>query len=165
LPSGVQSTFDNRVSWAKTYLKKAGLVATPSRGKVKITDRGLSVLRQNPSRIDQNFLKQFPEFLDFQGYKSDTQSNYEEGVATLESELTPQEILENSYQDLRNKLVHELLAQVMNSSQSSLKDWLLIFLLPWGMVDQGVRLERELEDQVTMGLMGLSRKINWDLIL
>lgn len=115
LPSGVQSTFDNRVGWAKTYLKKAGLVVTPSRGKVKITDRGLTVLRQNPTRIDQNFLKQFPEFLEFQGFKSDNQLKYED-TPIQESELTPQEILENSYQDLRNKLAHELLAQVMNSS-------------------------------------------------
>lgn len=116
LPSGVQSTFDNRAGWAKTYLKKAGLVATPSRGKVKITERGLSVLSQNPSRIDQNFLKQFPEFLDFKDFKSDNRVTNEDTIASLESDLTPQETLENSYQDLRNKLAHELLAQVMNSS-------------------------------------------------
>ncbi|NLV27902.1 MAG: restriction endonuclease [Methanomicrobiales archaeon] len=116
LPSGVQSTFDNRVGWAKTYLKKAGLVSTPSRGKVRITDRGLSVLKQNPSKIDQNFLKQFPEFLEFQGFKSENQLKYNEVTVFQESNLTPQEILENSYQDLRNKLAHELLTQVMNSS-------------------------------------------------
>jgi restriction system protein len=115
LPSGVQSTFDNRVGWAKTYLKKAGLVSTPSRGKVRITERGLSVLKQNPSRIDQNFLKQFPEFLEFQGFKSDYSSKYED-TPSQDGNLTPQEILENSYQDLRNKLAHELLTQVMNSS-------------------------------------------------
>lgn len=31
LPSGKQSTFDNRVAWARTYLDKAGLIETPIR--------------------------------------------------------------------------------------------------------------------------------------
>ncbi|MGV8109466.1 restriction endonuclease [Methanospirillum sp.] len=116
LPSGLQSTFDNRVSWAKSYLKKAGLVTTPSRGKVKITERGLTVLSQNPKRIDQNFLKQFPEFLDFKDFRTERNSGFKEESDTTESTLTPQEILENSYQDVRNKLAHELLSQVMSSS-------------------------------------------------
>jgi len=115
LPSGVQSTFHNRVSWAKSYLKKAGLVTTPSRGMVKITDRGLEVLRQNPKYIDQNFLKQFPEFLDFKNYRTEIRSSFGESD-TRENYLTPQEILENSYQDVRNKLAHELLSQVIGSS-------------------------------------------------
>ncbi|WP_245920339.1 restriction endonuclease [Methanospirillum stamsii] len=83
---------------------------------MRITERGLSVLSQNPGHIDQQFLKQFPEFLEFQGFKSDNQSSFEERPDSLENELTPQEILENSYQDLRNKLAHELLSQVFSSS-------------------------------------------------
>ncbi|NLE00281.1 MAG: restriction endonuclease, partial [Fibrobacter sp.] len=88
LPSGLQSTFDNRVSWAKSYLKKAGLVTTPSRGKVKITERGLAVLSQNPKRIDQNFLKQFPEFLDFKDFRTERNSGFKEESDTTESTLT-----------------------------------------------------------------------------
>jgi restriction system protein len=29
LPSGRQATFDNRVGWARTYTKKAGLLESP----------------------------------------------------------------------------------------------------------------------------------------
>jgi restriction system protein len=29
LPSGSQATFDNRVGWARTYKKKAGLLESP----------------------------------------------------------------------------------------------------------------------------------------
>jgi restriction system protein len=32
LPSGVQSTFSNRVGWAATYMKKAGLLEPTRRG-------------------------------------------------------------------------------------------------------------------------------------
>lgn len=132
LPSGVQSTYENRVGWAKTYLKKAGLVTTPSRGKVKITERGLSVLRQNPSKIDTKFLEQFPEFLDFKGFRANKQSKNDDNIDESENELTPQEILENSYQDLRNKLAHELLVQVMNSSPEFFERLVIDLLVAMG---------------------------------
>jgi restriction system protein len=61
LPSGQQEVFRNRVSWANTYLKKAGLLHAPRRGYFAITDRGKSVLAQNPSSIDRKFLEQFSE--------------------------------------------------------------------------------------------------------
>ena len=40
LPSGGQATFDNRVGWARTYMKKAGLLESPRRGYFRITRRG-----------------------------------------------------------------------------------------------------------------------------
>ena len=66
LPSGQEATFDNRVGWSRTYLKKAGLLESTRRSFFKITQRGLDVLSQNPSRIDIKFLEQFPEFVEFQ---------------------------------------------------------------------------------------------------
>ena len=35
LPSGRQAKFDNRVGWASTYMKKAGLLEKPRRGFFK----------------------------------------------------------------------------------------------------------------------------------
>lgn len=52
LPSGVQSIFDNRVAWAKTYLKKAKLIDSPKRAFIIISERGIQVLRENPDYID-----------------------------------------------------------------------------------------------------------------
>ena len=48
LPSGQQATFDNRVGWARTCMKKAGLLKSTRRGYFQITERGLDVLEQNP---------------------------------------------------------------------------------------------------------------------
>jgi restriction system protein len=61
LPSGQSLLFANRVGWARTYLKKAGLLDAPKRGMVSITGRGLDVLKKKPKKIDNNLLKQFPE--------------------------------------------------------------------------------------------------------
>jgi restriction system protein len=66
VPSGTQSTFDNRVRWAGTYLFKAGLSDRTGWGVIRITSRGLDVLKENPTRIDVKFLRRFPEFRDFQ---------------------------------------------------------------------------------------------------
>lgn len=67
LPSGKQTVFHNRVSWARSYLKKAGLLNSPRREIFCITDRGRSVLATNPHRIDVKYLEQFPEFIEFRG--------------------------------------------------------------------------------------------------
>ena len=53
LPSGQQPTFYNRVGWARTYLKKAGLLTDPRRGHFRITERGREALESHPPRIDR----------------------------------------------------------------------------------------------------------------
>ncbi len=65
LPSGRQTTFANRVGWAKTYQVKAGLLASPRRGVIEVTDRGREVLANPPDRITIKFLSQYQEFADF----------------------------------------------------------------------------------------------------
>jgi restriction system protein len=65
LPSGKQTTFANRVHWAKTYLGQAGLLEATKRAHFKITDRGRKVLAESPPRIDNEYLSQFAEFIQF----------------------------------------------------------------------------------------------------
>jgi len=69
LPSGRQPIIDNRIGWARTYMLKAGLLSAPKRGYIRITDKGLEVLRQKPKRINIKFLEQFPEFIEFRTIK------------------------------------------------------------------------------------------------
>jgi len=63
LPSGKQTRFYNRVGWARTYLIKSRLLEMPRRSFYKITERGKEVLKSDPSRIDMNYLKRFPEYI------------------------------------------------------------------------------------------------------
>jgi restriction system protein len=111
LQSGAQRIFDNRVGWARTYLKKAGLVESTRRGYVKITSRGLDVLSQNPDIINVKFLKQFPEFIEFQNTKRETNEN--ETDETQELSETPEELLETAYQKIRKSLAQELINKVV----------------------------------------------------
>ena len=96
LPSGQQATFNNRVGWARTYMKKSGLVESTRRGYFRITERGLEVLRQNPPKIDTAFLRQYPEFVEFQ---TPRQGAKDEGIDqdTVETQQTPEEEIEAVY--------------------------------------------------------------------
>jgi restriction system protein len=64
IPSGRAKLIQNRVGWACTYLRKAGLIESVRRGHNRITDAGRTVLTDPPSRIDSTFLTQFSSFQD-----------------------------------------------------------------------------------------------------
>ena len=110
LSSGQQAVFDNRVGWARTYLKKAGLFISPKRGFFQITDRGKEILSQNPSEINLKFLNQFPEFIEFKTTKKDNDKSEPEIIET--SETTPQDSIDIGYKKIRKELELEILNRV-----------------------------------------------------
>jgi len=110
LPSGRQTTFTNRVGWARTYLKKAGLLTAPARGLIAITDRGLHVLRQKPEKIDVDYLMQFSEFQDFKKRREPTNRHNKKRQA--EEFATPEEIIEQTHASLQDELADEILERI-----------------------------------------------------
>ena len=116
LPSGVQGLFDNRVNWARTYMKKATLLESPRRGVHKITNRGLDVLKKKPERIDIAYLGQFQEFKEFRAWRH-TKPEDEEQELDLNNK-TPEEWLEGAYQKLRSDLAADLLQRLKACSPS-----------------------------------------------
>ena len=123
LPSGRQPVLNNRIGWAHTYLKKAGLIETPKRGTYRITRRGLDVLREKPSAITADYLMRYPEFADF---RNQTTGQNEEGSqgehassnvgANGNNESTPEELMEMGYRRIRQSLADELLSKVKEST-------------------------------------------------
>lgn len=131
LPSGQQPRFYNRVGWARTYLKKAGLLEDPRRGHFRITERGRKVLRQRPSRIDRELLEQFPEFVDFKEGEERTEAR-EGDDDERPGELTPEEILEDAYQRINHDLADELLGYVLNSGAGFFEKLVVDLLVKMG---------------------------------
>lgn len=112
LPSGAQLTYANRVGWAATYLKKAGLLGAPKRAHIQITDAGIKALKSNPKSISSSSLKQYPSFVDFQEkHKKAGDDDINSDVEPV-SKKTPHEILESGYQTLRAELASDLLERV-----------------------------------------------------
>lgn len=113
LPSGTQRRFDNRIGWALTHLKKAGLLSWPTNGRYQITERGLKVLADPPQRITLSYLDQFPEFQEFRRGQTKVAIPSETVANQVE---TPEEMLQGSYQKLRQALATELLQTVKECS-------------------------------------------------
>jgi restriction system protein len=129
LQSGKQAKFDNRVGWASTYMKKAGLLESTGRGKLRITQRGINVLRDNPENINAKFLKRFPEFLEFQNFSKPVNKP---DVNDVEPDQTPEEILESSYQTLRTDLALELLDNIKKCSPKFFEKLVVDLLVAMG---------------------------------
>jgi restriction system protein len=126
LASGQQAIFNNRVGWARTYLKKAGLLESTRRSFFRITGRGKKVLAGAPSRINVNFLEQFEEFVQFRNIRRE-KSHSEEAVADA-TDQTPEESLESAYQKLREGLASEIL-QITKSCSPAFFEQLAVDLL------------------------------------
>ena len=111
LPSGKQGLFDNRVAWAKTYMKQAKLIESPKRGLFVITERGNQVLSEKPKKIDVKYLERFPEFIEFRqrGKEREKKEVKPKGTGV---ETNPEEALETAYQELQETLASDLLQNI-----------------------------------------------------
>lgn len=127
-PNHTQTLLRYRLGWTSTYLKKARLLRSTRRGYVEITDRGLSVLDQDPPTIDKTYLMQFPEFVEFVNpSKSD-----EESVEADDSGDTPEEIIAANYRRLVRDLADQLLESVLGSSPAFFEQLVVDLLLAMG---------------------------------
>jgi restriction system protein len=130
LPSGRQTKFSNRVGWAITYLKKAKLLESGKRGTFSISVRGVDVLKTKPKTIDRKFLERFPEFVEFQNIKQD--SDPIEVLLVTEVDQTPQEIFDNNYQKIIKEVKESLLEQIKSCSPKFFENLVVDLLLSMG---------------------------------
>lgn len=111
LPSGTDRTYRNRIGWARTFLKKAGLVQSPKWGMVAITERGQSVLQENPAGIDDAWLMRYPEFAEWARPGKPVADAAASHAESADDE-TPRETLERMHAQLHRDLADELLERV-----------------------------------------------------
>jgi len=129
LPSGRQSTFSNRVGWARTHMKKAALIAPTKRGCFQITERGLAVLKQPPTQINIAFLNKYPEFVEFRRRRDKPE---EVSEPEEESTQTPDEAMESAYQRVQQELASELLHAVKTCSPAFFERLVIDLLVKMG---------------------------------
>lgn len=132
LPTGRQGKFDNRVGWAKSYLKGAGLLEYVRRGVFKITPVGVNVLAASPDKIDIKFLERFEEFRVFRPGSAKKDPDARPVLEQTALEDTPEELLEAGYKQLRATLAAELLQQVKNASPAFFEHLVVELLVRMG---------------------------------
>lgn len=115
IPTGSRTKAADRTLWSLTYLTQAGLLKSVGRGMRQITQRGADVLAKKPARIDMPFLRQFPEYQQFQARARQSAKSTAEESVEADAE-TPAEALENAFEDVQNPVRADLLAAVLRNS-------------------------------------------------
>jgi len=132
LPSGKQTVFANRVNWAKTYLKQAGLVRSTKRGHFELTERGREALAQDLP-INNAYLQQFDEFQEF---KKRTRATSDAATEHMDDEgdnaTTPDEALRQAYKKINAALAAEILERVRESPPAFFEKLIVELLLAMG---------------------------------
>jgi restriction system protein len=136
LPSGRQRILHNRVHWAKFYLGKAGLLASPRRGRFVATEAGHALLATEPDRIDVKRLLEFPSFKEFYlgDHGEETASETPENGATVQIPVraTPEEQIESAYAAMQSALRTDLLQRILTNSPSFFESVIIDLLLAMG---------------------------------
>lgn len=110
LPSGIQTKFENRVAWAKSYFIQAKVLESPRRSMFRITQRGMELHKLGHKRIDVRILNQYPEFLEFHKARSPKEEEQEP------PKETPEETLQKSYESIRGDLAGQIVQRIANNS-------------------------------------------------
>ena len=131
LPSQTQATYYNRAMWARTYLKKAGLLNYPARGVIRITQRGLDLLNTNPDKITKDSLMQYDEFREFQNTVN-TEQNNSLNSENVEEQKTPDELIAEAKAILTSHLEADLLTRVLENSPTFFEELVAKLLLKMG---------------------------------
>lgn len=135
LRSGKQTTFANRVHWAKTYLVKAGLAEATRRGYFRITARGATALADSMVTINNAYLEQFKEFQDFKTRVNQTDEGSDAPLAQASIPLgveTPDEALRRAHSAITGALATDLLDRVRKASPRFFERLIVELLLAMG---------------------------------
>ncbi|MGD0901789.1 MAG: restriction endonuclease [Terracidiphilus sp.] len=134
IPSGRQTTFSNRVAWAKSYLVKAGLLKPTKRAHFCISEQGRGVLVSPPSRITIKYLSQFPEFQEFRKRSESEAETVGTQLPDLahESSLTPDETIRNAHMQLEQELADELLVKIRSGTPAFFENLVVRLLFAMG---------------------------------
>lgn len=126
--SSGQNMLRNRVAWAKAYLKKAGLISSPSRANFIITDEGLKAFKKGSECVTLDYLRQYDSFREFTGKSSATDSK---PVSVIET-ISPQEQIESSINELNDELADELMTEIMKISPYEFERLVVKLLIAMG---------------------------------
>jgi restriction system protein len=139
LPSG-KNIFKDRVSWAKTYLVKAGLIKQPQRAFCEISDLGKTIDLDNLSSITNEFLAKFDGFSEFKLGRAEnldmihsTEKSFVElNLHNNKVNSTPEEIIQTTTELLLSNLKIDLLKLVKENSPSFFEKLVVDLLVEMG---------------------------------
>jgi len=130
LPSGKQRTVDNRVNWAITYLKNAGLIIAIRRGVYTITEEGKKAYADAGDKLDLTYLEKYESFRAFHAPTADCLPSTKLTDTPISD--TPQDMFDKAYAQINAALSEELLSIIMEHSPQFFEQLVVDLLLKMG---------------------------------
>jgi len=151
LPNQSQPTYINRIGWALTYLKKAGLLMTPNRSYWQITQQGSAVATNPPNPFKVRYLKGFASFREFQ---KNTNSDQIELNNDDKEEIPPYETLIKNFEFIKKNECSELLEKILEQSPEFFEKLVIDLILKMGYGGSIIEVKRQLEVSKHTGKSG-----------
>ncbi|MHB8442761.1 MAG: restriction endonuclease [Patescibacteria group bacterium] len=128
-PSG-QSIYKNRMGWARTCLKKAGLIEYPQRGSFLITKEGINLLSTHPNNLtEKDLILKYPLFKEFvYGTKKEKIVDNEDLVFSK----TPDDVINEAYNKITSELSDELIEKIKSLSPTFFEKLVVELLIKMG---------------------------------
>jgi len=145
----------DRVGWARTYLKKAGLIENPVRGKLGLTKEGMRVVNLEPMSVTLEYLMRYPDFASFLG-RNYKQSANETTTSDSQKEISPQEQISNAVLAMNNALADELMDEVMKMTPFDFEKLIIKLLVAMGygsMIDNQSSVTKKTGDEGIDGVL------------
>ena len=166
VPSGNLTRFNNMINWARTYLKKAGLVIVPKRSYIQITEEGKKLLASGETITDELLISRYPEYAKFRGAAGKGSSKPDgeapaqpAGPAVPDSPVvedvgeTPQETMDRVYATINDQLAEDLLEEVMSQSPAFFENLVIDLLKSMGYGEGSTTREKISSDGGIDGIM------------
>lgn len=132
LPSGTVPVYKSRIGWARTFLKKAGLLEQPARGLMRLTEAGAKALTEHGDAVDVAFLRTIPQFRAWQ----DSGRRGEDGGSAAddraESVESPEDTLERVSRQMNADLAQDLLERIKAAPPSFFEKLVVDLMLKMG---------------------------------
>ena len=131
--SGNITQLNDRINWARQYLRRAKFIELPSRGVYRISTRGTDYLASHADLRKKDLLA-YPEFASYANGASDVVSEPVHSLATYspEPETTPTEQLEIAYSSINKDLASELLQKILEQTPKFFEHLVLDLLRAMG---------------------------------
>lgn len=155
LPKVKRTRLRSNVLWALTYLRQARLVESVSRGVSKITKRGKDYVKRAPAYVGVRELKEFPELVDFLQRSRPIKKDATEPSEVEVTGKTPEESMEDAYQQHKAALAEQVLERVKGMQPSDFEQLIVDLMLRLGYGGAGMDSGKTLGKSGDSGVDGV----------
>ena len=150
LPSGTQTIFKNRVSWAKQDLFWCGLISRENRGIYKITESGL-LESKNSKELDSSYLTdKYPILKEKYSKHSNANTKIYKTI-----DITAEESISNAYEEIKARIASDLMYNISKMSPYSFEQLVVDLLnsMGYGGLSNGGGVTKKSNDEGIDGII------------